>query len=113
MVAAYAVYRDPNTLTVGLAAVLLVLTLTLWAIRASSPVIRLAVRSGQLEVTDAGGRSVFDLSGGFTPTEVVGAPGDRSWRVLFLRRGMEPFVVDSSMVDPHEFMETLRRYRPE
>ena len=33
--------------------------------------------------------------------------------MLFLRRNMEPFVVDSSMVDPREFMDVLRRYLPE
>ena len=43
-VAAYAAFEAPDTLTVGLAAVLLVLTLALWAIRAASPVTRLAVR---------------------------------------------------------------------
>jgi hypothetical protein len=112
-VAAYAAISEPDTLTVGLAAVLLVLTLALWAIRASSPITHLAVRSGQLEVTRAGSRSTYDLSGGFTPIEVVGNPGDRGWRVLFLRRGMDPFVVDSSLVDPRAFMEVLRRYRPE
>jgi hypothetical protein len=112
-VATYAAFQAPDTLTLGLAATLLVLTLALWAIRTSSPVTYLAVRSGQLEVTEAGGRQLFDLSGGFSPIEVVGTPGDRGWRVLFHRRGMDPFVVDSSIVDPHTFMDTLRRYRPE
>jgi len=112
-VAAYIAYRDSNTLAIGIAAVLLVLVLALWAIRASSPVAHLAVRSGQLEVTQGGGRFVFDLSGGYTPIEVVGSPGDRSWRVLFLRRNMDPFEIDSSMVDPQEFMDVLRRYLPE
>lgn len=110
---AYVAYSDSNVLAGGISAVLLVLTLALWAIRASSPVTHLAVRSGQLEVTRAGGRSVFDLSGGFTPIEVVGRPGDRDWRVLVLRRGMDPFVVDASMVDPREFMDALGRYLPE
>ncbi len=106
--------QDPTTLTVGLAATLLVLTLALWAIRASSPIARLSVHGGQLEVLQGGGRFVFELSEvGYTPIDVVGAPGDRNWKVLFLRRNMDPFVIDSSMVDPHAFMEMLRRYRPE
>ena len=113
MLAASLALRDDNTVAAGLAAVVLVLTLALWAIRASSPVNHLAVRSGQLEVTRGGDRFVFDLSGGYSPIEVVGTPGDRGWRVLFVRRNMEPFVVDSSMVDPREFMDVLRRYRPE
>ena len=105
--------QDPTTLTVGLAATLLVLTLALWAIRAASPATHFAVRSGQLEVMQGGGRFVLELHGGYTPIEVMGKPGDRSWKVLFVRRNMDPFVVDASMVDPHAFMEMLRRYRPE
>ena len=45
--------------------------------------------------------------------QVIGEPGRRGWKVLFLRRGMSPFVIDSSMVDPHEFTSVLRYYRPE
>ena len=103
-------FRDANPLTVGVTGVLLVVMLGLWGLRASSPVAHLAVRSGQLEVTQGGRRFVFDLSAGYTPIEVVGSPGDRDWRVRFLRRNEDPFVVDASMVDPHEFMDVLRRY---
>lgn len=112
-VAAYAVYRDPTTLTIGVAATLGVLVLVLWAVRAGSAIAHLSVHGGQLEVEQGGGRFVFELAGGYTPIEVVGRPGDRNWKVLFLRRNMDPFVVDSSMVDPHEFMDVLRRYLPE
>jgi hypothetical protein len=112
-VAGYAVYRDPTTLTIGVAATLGVLALVLWAVRASTAVAHLSVEAGQLEVVQGGGRFVFELAGSFTPIEVVGRPGDRGWKVLFLRRNMDPFVVDSSMVDPHEFMDVFRRYQPE
>ena len=44
--------------------------------------------------------------------EVVGRPRDRDWKVLFLRRGMDPFVIDASMVDPEHFMKVLRQHRP-
>jgi hypothetical protein len=109
--AAYAVYRTRTTLTIGLAVTSGVLVLIIWAVRAGSPPPRLSVRGRQLEVVQSGGRFVFDLSGNYTPIKVVGKPGDRNWRVLFLRRNMDPFVIDSSMVDPHEFMEMLERYR--
>jgi len=112
-VVGYAAYRDPSTLTVGLAGTLAVLVLVLWAIRTGSPSAHLRVHAGQLEVVQGGVRSVFELNGSFTPIEVVGTPGDRDWRVLFLRPKMEPFVIDSSMVDPRSFMDVLRRYRPE
>lgn len=106
--------QNPTTLTIGVAGTLLVLVLALWAIRAASPVAHLSVHAGQLEVVRGGERAVFELaSTGFTPIEVRGRPGQRNWQVLFVRRGMEPFVVDASMVDPHEFMDVLRRYRPE
>ena len=104
---------DPTTLTVGVAGTMFVLTLALWAIRAASPTARLSVHAGQLEVVQGGGRFVFELTGGYTPIQVVGAPGDRHWKVMFIRRNMDPFVVDSSMVAPQEFMDVLRRYRPE
>jgi hypothetical protein len=44
---------------------------------------------------------------------VIGRPGDRDWRVLFHRRGMGPYVVDASMVDPAEFMRLLHAHRSE
>ena len=53
-----------------------------------------------------------DAASGLVHT-VIGTAGKRSWKVLFLRRGMSPFVLDSSMVDPAEFMTVLRRHRPE
>ena len=113
VLAALVAFDDPTTLTVGVAGTMLVLTLALWAIRAASPVARLWVRGGQLTVVRGGTRLVFDLSGtGFTPIRVLGSPGDRSWKVVFLRRDLDPFVIDASMVDPHEFMDVLRRYRP-
>ena len=104
---------DPTTLTLGVAGTLLVLVLLLWAIRAASPVAHLRVRVGQLEVVRGGDRFVLDLAGASsTPIEVVGTPGERRWKVLFMRAGMDPFVVDGSMVDAREFMDVLRRYRP-
>lgn len=104
---------EPTTLTVGVAGTLLVLVLLLWAIRAASPVAHLRVRAGQLEVVRGGDRFVLDLGGAaYTPIEVVGTPGERRWKVLFMRGGLEPFVVDGSMVDAREFMDVLRRYRP-
>ncbi|WKN48105.1 hypothetical protein [Nocardioides sp. Arc9.136] len=111
--AAYAASRDQTTTTLGLAGTLAVLTLVVWAVRAGSAPTRMSVTAGQLEVLRGGGRFVFDLRSPHTPIEVVGEPGSRGWKVLFLRRSMEPFVVDSTMVDPEEFTAVLRRHRPE
>jgi hypothetical protein len=110
--AAFIAAGEPTTLSVGISGTLLVLVLLLWAIRAASPVAHLKVRAGQLEVVRGGERFVLDLGAAYTPIEVIGTPGERRWKVLFMRPGMEPFVVDASMVDPREFMDVLRRYRP-
>ena len=55
---------------------------------------------------------VFDLASTYTSIEVVGQPGSKKWKVLFHRRGMSPVVVDSTMVDAHDFMRVLRFFRP-
>lgn len=109
---AYAAWQEPRTPQIGTAVVFAVLTGLIWAVRAGSAPARLVVQGGQLEITRGGSRHVFDLASRYTPIEVVGEPGERGWRVLFLRRGMTPYVIDSSVVDPHEFMAVLRRYRP-
>lgn len=103
---------SPTTDTIAVAVALGVLTLVLWALRAGSSSPRLRVSNGQLEVRSSNGRFVFDLASPYTPIEVVGTAGSRGWKVLFVRRGMSPFVVDSSMVDPTHFMTVLRRHRP-
>ena len=59
-----------------------------------------------------GGRFVFDLASVYTPVEVHGTPGRHGWKVVFLRRGMTPFVVDRTMVDPDDFMRVLSFFRP-
>ncbi|GAA4820277.1 hypothetical protein GCM10025786_29760 [Nocardioides caeni] len=55
----------------------------------------------------------FDIRKPDTQVEVSGRPGDPSWSVRFLRRGLDPFVVDASMVDPDTFLHQLREFRPE
>jgi hypothetical protein len=111
--AAYLAYDDPTTLSVGVAATLGVLLLVVWAIRAGTPLTRMAVKGGQLEVRQGGLHLKFDLASRYTPIEVQGVPGRRGWRVLFGRGTMAPFVVDASIVDPKTFMEVLSSYRPE
>jgi hypothetical protein len=113
LVAAYLAYDDPTNQTVGIAATLGVLTLVIWAARATSPITTMSVIAGQLKVRIRGQRHVFDLTSHYTPIEVQGNAGRRGWRVLFGRGTMPPFVVDSSIVDARHFMEVLRRYRPD
>jgi hypothetical protein len=109
----YMAYADPNTLSIGVASTLGVLLLVTWGIRAGTPLTRMAIKGGQLEVRQGGLHMKFDLTSHYTPIEVQGTPGRRGWRVLFGRGTLRPFVVDSSIVDPAAFTEVLRRYRPE
>ncbi len=55
----------------------------------------------------------FDLRSSTTQLEMVGQPGDAGWELRFLRRHLEPFTVNASMVDPVEFVRQVREWRPE
>jgi hypothetical protein len=102
-----------DTASMGLAAIVLLATAMVWAIRAGAAPTTLEVHQGQLEVVRQGGRYVFDLASNYTQIEVRGRPGRHGWRVLFPRRGMAPFAVDATMVDPDDFMRVLRFFRPD
>jgi hypothetical protein len=102
-----------DTAGIGLAGIVVLATAGLWAIRAGASVTTLTVRQGQLEVVQQGDRFKLDLASQYTQVEVRGEPGKRGWKVVFARRGMEPFVVDASMVDPDDFMRVLRFFRPQ
>jgi hypothetical protein len=106
-------WQERSGLSAGIAGTAAALTLVVWATRASAVVARLTLHGSELEIVRGESRSVFDLAQSFTPIEVEGRPGERRWRVLFLRRGMSAYVVDASMVDPDEFMRVLRYFRPE
>ena len=102
-----------DTPSIGLAAIVVLATVMVWAIRGGASVTTLEVHQGQLQVIQQGGRFIFDLSSQYTRFEVHGQPGHRGWKVLFPRRGMAPFTVDASMVDPDDFMRVLRFFRPQ
>lgn len=96
-----------------LLAIAAVLTLVLWAARASTSVTHVEMESGRLSVTRNGDTWRCDLAGRGTPVEVVGTPGRRGWKVVFPRPGRSPHVVDASMVDPAHFTRVLAHYRPD
>lgn len=112
-VASYVAYDSRSAMSVAVAATMALLTAVVWSASASSAVATLTVRDGRLDIMRAGSRHSFDLASPYTPIEVVGEPGSRDWKVLFHRRGMTPYVVDPSMVDPVEFTRVLRGFRPE
>lgn len=110
--AGYAAYTDPRTLTLGLAGTLVVTTLAVYAIRAGTVPTVVSIRSGQLEVVRGRDRQIWDLTSRYTRIEEVGTPGRRGWKVLLGRFGRDPFVIDSSAVDPRTFSAELGRLRP-
>lgn len=105
-------WEERTTPTIAVAACLGVITLLLWSGRSTAAPTRMVVENGVLDITRHDTHHMFDLNSSYTPIEVVGTPGRRGWKVLILRRSMAPFVIDSSMVDPHEFTEVLERFRP-
>ena len=74
--------------------------------------VEVSVTRGLVHIQQGESSHRFDLRRPETSVEMVGQPGDSGWAVHFLRRGMEPFVVDASMVDPVEFTRQLREHRP-
>jgi len=109
----YAAYQSRDSVEIGIAAIVTVATLVIWAIRAGATVTRLTVKRGQLEITRQGGRMVFDLASAYTSIEVLGKPGTKKWKVHLIHQGMVPVTVDSAMVDGREFMRVLGFFRPE
>lgn len=105
-------YREPDSTTLGIAVTLWVLVGIVWAVRSGTSVTRMSVRGGHLVVLHRGTRLTFDLTSPLTPIEVHGKPGRASWKVVFRRGDMSPFVIDHTMVDGPEFMRVLRYYRP-
>jgi hypothetical protein len=114
VLAAAVAYGDPRPVTVGLVLFLVAALLATWWFRSRHRTATVVATGSRLEIVRrGGGRHVFDLSRRDAPIDVIGRPGDHTWRVLFHRRGMAPYVVDASMVDPAEFMRLLHAHRSE
>jgi hypothetical protein len=102
----------PSDTSVGLAVVLALVTGLLGVARHRATGTTVSIEGGVLKVVQGSSHHHFPHTDGHRPIDVIGEPGDRGWRVLIQRRGMRPFVVDASMVDPGEFTDALRRFRP-
>ncbi|WP_408899703.1 hypothetical protein ACJ5H2_22605 (plasmid) [Nocardioides sp. R1-1] len=111
--AGYRAYEVPTSLNYGLTAIVAVLTLIVWGVRASTSVTELAVIRGQLEIICDGKFEVVDLASVYTPVAIQGKPGHRGWKVLIERHDEPLLVIDRSMVDPHRFTAVLHRVRPD
>uniref|UniRef100_UPI001D0C0F35 hypothetical protein n=1 Tax=Nocardioides dongkuii TaxID=2760089 RepID=UPI001D0C0F35 len=93
------------------AVVTLVLLVTGLVARSSSGYVTVA--GGVVEIVDGERHHRFDLTSDGTVLEVHGTPGQRGWRVDFVRRSLPPITVDARMVDPVAFTQVLRRWRPD
>jgi len=102
----------PTNTTLGGAAVLAMLTGLLWQARMRARGTVVTIDAGVLKVVHGESRHEFPLTGVHPPIDVIGQPGRRGWKVLIQRRGMAPYVVDNRMVEPVEFTEAIRRFRP-
>jgi len=111
-VAVYEAYLDRLTTPSGLVASATTLLLVVIVGRAHGAAARVWLEQGVLHVDEGDGHRRFDLTSPTTKVEMVGRPGTRRWKVLFLRKGMAPYEIDASIVDPVPFVEAIRPYRP-
>lgn len=111
--AAYLAIEDPTPSTLGIAGVLGLLTLVIWAVRAGSVTTEVSLRRGQLIVRRGASTERADLLNQRAPVAIIGEPGHRRWTVLVERPGRPLVVIDATMVDPHWFTSALYRLRPE
>ena len=113
MVAFLALINGKLTSPIGLIMVALAVGLGWAAARTRVVPVEVSVTRGVVSVTQGDSHHRFDLRRPETAVEMVGRPGDSGWRIRFPRRHLEPFEVDASMVDPYEFTQQLREFRPE
>ncbi|HET9423324.1 MAG TPA: hypothetical protein VFO49_19460 [Nocardioides sp.] len=72
-----------------------------------------SVSRGMVYIDSSSNSYRFDLRQPTTEVEMTGRPGEGGWQVRFLRRHLDPFTVDATMVEPAEFVRQLREWRPE
>lgn len=98
--------------TYAVAGGLTALVVALWSARGRATGTQVSIEDGVLRVVQGASQHRFPLTGTYPPIDVVGDPGHRGWKVLIQRKGMAPYAVTRSMVDPAEFTDAIRRFRP-
>jgi len=111
-IAVYEAYLDRLTTPPGLAASAVTILLVVIVGRARGAAARVWLEQGVLHVEEGDSHRRFDLTTPSTKVEMIGRPGARRWKVLFLRKGMAPYELNAGMVDPVPFVEAIRPYRP-
>ncbi len=111
-VAVYQAYLDKLTTTPGLVASAVTLLLVIVVGRSKGSAGHVWLEQGVLHVDEGDSHRRFDLTTPNTKVEMVGQPGERRWKVLFLRKGMAPYEITPRLVDPDAFVDTIRPWRP-
>lgn len=112
MVALLALLNGNLSTTFGYVMIALTIGLAIAATRAKVQPVDVHITNGVVYAERGGSSFRFDLKNDSTRVEMDGSPGDSYWQVRFLRRNMDPLVVDEDMVDPASFLAQLREYRP-
>ena len=111
-VTVYQAYLDQLTSTPGIVAGVVTLFLVVVVGRTRAQGDRVWLEKGVLHVEEGDTHRRFDLTTPDTIVEMVGAPGQRRWKVLIMRKGMAPFEVNAGLVDPEDFLAAVRPWRP-
>jgi hypothetical protein len=83
------------------------------AVNSRQETFKVSVSRGMVYIDSSSDSYRFDLRTTTTKIEMIGQPGDAHWQLRFLRRHLDPFTVDATMVDPVEFVHQIREWRPE
>lgn len=113
MVTLLAMLNGKLTSMIGLTMLALTIGLAWGAARTRVVPVEVEVARGVVYIKQGESTHRFDVKKPETQVLVLGRPGDADWAVQFPRRGLEPFTIDSSMVDPQSFLDQLREHRPE
>jgi hypothetical protein len=108
----YEAYLDRLTTPSGLTASAVTLVLVIVVGRSRGSAGQVWLDHGVVHVEDGASHRRFDLTSPNTKVEMVGRPGSRRWKVVFLRKGMAPYEVNAGLVDPEEFVAALKPWRP-
>lgn len=111
MVALLAMLNGKLATPFGLSMVALTIGLFWGAARTRVVPVEVSFSRGTVYIQQGESSYRFDLTRPETSVDMVGQPGDAGWAVHFGRRGLDPFVIDGSMVDAAEFTRQLREHR--
>ncbi|WP_183096424.1 hypothetical protein [Nocardioides stalactiti] len=112
MVAFLALLNGNLSTPFGFAMILTTLGLAYAATRTRVGMVEVSITRGVVYIEKGESSYRFDVRNEHTLVDMDGEPGDSYWQVRFHRKGMDDFVVDADMVDPHEFVRQLREHRP-